>query len=52
MQFPTYRDYWDRFQVMFSEDFRAELNSLLDAESPFQLAEAFDYRDVAKRSSD
>ena len=29
MQFPTYREYWDNFQLIFSTPFRQELNALL-----------------------
>lgn len=41
MQFPTYREYWDQFQVMFSTPFRDELNYLLTLEPPFDLKQAF-----------
>ncbi len=41
MQFPTYSDYWSKFQVMFSAPFRDELNNLLKGEQPFNLQEAF-----------
>jgi hypothetical protein len=40
-QFPTYREYWDRFQMMFSTSFRRELNGLLSTGQPFDLREAF-----------
>lgn len=44
MQFPTYREYWAKFQVMFSAPFRDELNALLDGPQSFDLREAFSPR--------
>jgi hypothetical protein len=41
MQFPTYLEYWQTFQVMFSASFRGELNDLLATEPPFDLRKAF-----------
>ena len=32
MQFPGYRGYWDSFQIMFSNEFRVELDSILSGE--------------------
>ena len=40
LQFPEYRDYWENFQLMFSEPFREELNALLADEKPFDLGKA------------
>lgn len=51
MQFPTYREYWERFQVMFSGSFRDELNSLLDAEPPFKLQQVFSGSEASVNSA-
>ncbi len=40
MQFPTYKEYWTKFQVMFSAPFRDELNYLLTTEPLLNLREA------------
>jgi hypothetical protein len=40
MQFPAYRGYWDNFQIMFSSEFRDELNSILGSESPVDVGAA------------
>ncbi len=40
MQFPTYKEYWTKFQVMFSAPFRDELNYLLTSEPLLNLREA------------
>lgn len=40
MQFPAYRGYWDGFQIMFSSEFRDELNSILASEPPFDVGGA------------
>ena len=36
-QFPTYREYWERLEVMFSTPFRSEVNSLLELGQPLDL---------------
>jgi len=39
MQFPTYRGYWDNFQIMFSRGFRDELNAILASERSVDVAD-------------
>jgi hypothetical protein len=41
MQFPGYRGYWDNFQIMFTSEFRDELNSILGNEPSVDVARGF-----------
>lgn len=48
MQFPTYREYWGKLQVMFSAPFREELNDLLSSEPPLDLRKALTEQESLK----